>query len=500
MVFSTIYFTFLFLPILLGVYFLAKERYRNGILLVASIFFYAYGEPKFVFVMLLSILMNYLFALGIGAERKKLVQTELQEHSDSADADCKTSVALKSSSSMKLLLVLDIACNLSIFFIFKYLDFAIGTINALAGVDFPLKNIALPIGISFFTFQALSYVIDVYRGDAAPQKNLGKVALYISLFPQLIAGPIVRYKEVAAQIDHRTVTFEDFGYGVKRFILGFGKKVLIANNMALIAEPIYGVQEPGMYPIALLWLGMITYGIQIYFDFSGYSDMAIGLGRMFGFRFEENFNYPYISKSFSEFWRRWHMSLGRWFRDYVYIPLGGSRKGTGRQVFNLFIVWLLTGIWHGANWTYIVWALSFFVGQMLEKFLVKPEKRKNPLITVLWTFVTLFGITFLWGIFTAKDLPSGLHYCACLLGIGTADIGLRSPLMIKNLQEYWFFLLTGVLFCTPIIPALDRLTDRSAFLKKAKTVVVPVGYLFIFLWAVSYLLLGAHNPFIYFNF
>ena len=485
MVFSTIYFTFLFLPILLGVYFLAKERYRNAILLVASIFFYAYGEPKFVFVMLLSILMNYLFALGIGATRRK------------CGADGET---VKPDSTMKLLLIADITANLSIFFIFKYLDFTIGTINALAGVDFPLKNIALPIGISFFTFQALSYVIDVYRGDAVAQKNLGKVALYIALFPQLIAGPIVRYKEIEAQIDHRTVTFEDFGYGVKRFILGFGKKVLIANNMALIAEPIYNVAEPAMYPIALLWLGMIAYGLQIFFDFSGYSDMAIGLGRMFGFKFEENFNYPYISKSCTEFWRRWHMSLQRWFRDYVYFPLGGSRKGPARQVWNLFIVWILTGIWHGANWTYIAWAMLMFALQIIEKFVVKTEERKKWWITLLWWGVWVFALNYIWGIFTAKDLTSGIHYCACLIGIGTEDIGLRSPLLIKNLQEYWFFLLMGVLFSFPIIPALDRLTDRKVFLKKAKTVVVPIGYFLIFLWAVSYLLLGAHNPFIYFNF
>lgn len=468
MVFSTIYFTFLFLPILLVVYFLTKERFRNYILLAASIFFYAYGEPKFVFVMLLSIVFNYLFALLVERAR--------------------------------IFLVLDIALNLSVFFIFKYLDFAIETVNGLSGADFPLKNIALPIGISFFTFQALSYVIDVYRGDARAERNIFKVALYISLFPQLIAGPIVRYKEVASQIDHRSITAEDFGYGVKRFILGFAKKVLIANNMAMVSESILYVAEPAAYPIMLLWLGVISYGLQIFFDFSGYSDMAIGLGRMFGFRFEENFNYPFISKSFSEFWRRWHMSLGRWFRDYVYIPLGGSRKGTARQVLNLFIVWLLTGIWHGANWTYIVWALSFFVGQMLEKFLVKPEKRKNPVITVLWMIVTLLGVTWLWSIFTATDLSSGLHYGLCLLGVGTEDIGLRSPYVIRYLQEYWFFFVIGILFCLPVAPALDRLTERVGALKRIKNIAVPIGYVVVFFWAVSYLLLGAHNPFIYFNF
>lgn len=479
MVFSTIYFTFFFLPILLLIYFLAKERYRNYILLGASILFYAYGEPKFVFVMLLSIGLNYFFALLIGKERKK---------------------SGEKTRAMKALLILTIAANLGIFFIFKYLDFAIETIDLLTGADFPLKNIALPIGISFFTFQALSYVIDVYRGDAEAQRNLFKVALYIALFPQLIAGPIVRYKEVAAQIDHRTVTLDDFGIGVKRFILGFAKKVLIANNMAIVAESIYNLEEPGLYPISLLWMGVISYGIQIYFDFSGYSDMAIGLGRMFGFRFEENFNYPYISKSYTEFWRRWHMSLGRWFRDYVYIPLGGSRKGVPRQVLNLFLVWLLTGIWHGANFTYIVWALSYFAFQMIEKFLVKPEQRKKLLLTVLWTIVTLFGVTFLWGIFTAKDLPSGINYCLCLIGVNAKNLGLRSPIVIRNLREYWFFYVAGILFSTPLMPFLNRLTDRSERLKKIKTVAVPIGYMAIFFWAVSYLLLGAHNPFIYFNF
>lgn len=480
MVFSSIYFTFLFLPILLGVYFLSAEKYRNYILLGASILFYAYGEPKFVFVMLLSIGINYLFALLIGREKEKAGGTP--------------------SRGMKALLATDIALNLGIFFIFKYLDFAITTVNRISGLSLPLYNIALPIGISFFTFQALSYVIDVYRGDALPQKNIFKVALYISLFPQLIAGPIVRYKEVAEQIDHRRVTLSGFGYGIKRFILGFAKKVLIANNMAIVAESIYSVEEPGLYPISLLWMGVISYGIQIFFDFSGYSDMAIGLGQMFGFRFEENFNYPYISKSFTEFWRRWHISLGRWFRDYVYIPLGGSRKGTARQVLNLFLVWLLTGIWHGANFTYIVWALSYFVFQMIEKFFVKPEKRKNPVIRVLWMIVTLFGVTFLWGIFTAQDLPSGINYCLCLIGVNAKNPGLRSPIVIRNLQEYWFFYVIGILFSTPIVPWLSKLTDKREGLRKVKTVLVPVSYMVIFFWAVSYLLLGAHNPFIYFNF
>ncbi len=474
MLFSSLSFLFIFLPVTLIGYYLSPKRLRVSFLLLASLLFYAMGEPVYVLLMIGSILANW--GIGLAMDRWPARKGRW--------------------------LRVSILLNLSLLLVFKYAGLFHDTLSALfpALVGKRSFSIRLPIGISFFTFQALSYVIDVYRGDALPQKNIFKVALYISLFPQLIAGPIVRYKEVAEQIDHRRVTLSGFGYGVKRFILGFAKKVLIANNMAIVAESIYSVEEPGLYPISLLWMGVISYGIQIFFDFSGYSDMAIGLGQMFGFRFEENFNYPYISKSFTEFWRRWHISLGRWFRDYVYIPLGGSRKGTARQVLNLFLVWLLTGIWHGANFTYIVWALSYFIFQMIEKFFVKPEKRKNPVIRVLWMIVTLFGVTFLWGIFTAQDLPSGINYCLCLIGVNAKNPGLRSPIVIRNLQEYWFFYVIGILFSTPIVPWLSKLTDKREGLRKVKTVLVPVSYMVIFFWAVSYLLLGAHNPFIYFNF
>lgn len=322
MVFSSTLFTFGFLPIVILVYYLAKERYRNYILLAASLFFYSCGEPQFIVIMLISITVNYLLALGI-------------DHFEHV-------------TTRRLLLVAAIIENLGILYVFKYLDFSINIINRMFYAKIALPGITLPIGISFFTFQTMSYVIDVYRKKVDVQKNIFYVALYISFFPQLIAGPIVRYATIAEQIEKRTTSLEKFGEGARRFMLGFCKKVILANNLALVAEiPFSSASEEIVtYSAAMLWLGSISYTLQIFYDFSGYSDMAIGLGKMFGFTFEENFNYPYISKSVTEFWRRWHISLGQWFRDYVYIPLGGSRVGTCRHIFNLLVVWLLTGLWH----------------------------------------------------------------------------------------------------------------------------------------------------------
>lgn len=475
MVFSSTLFTFGFLPIVILVYYLAKERYRNYILLAASLFFYSCGEPQFIVIMLISIAVNYLLALGI-------------DHFEHV-------------TTRRLLLVAAIIENLGILYVFKYLDFSINIINRMFYAKIALPGITLPIGISFFTFQTMSYVIDVYRKKVDVQKNIFYVALYISFFPQLIAGPIVRYATIAEQIEKRTTSLEKFGEGARRFMLGFCKKVILANNLALVAEiPFSSASEEIVtYSAAMLWLGSISYTLQIFYDFSGYSDMAIGLGKMFGFTFEENFNYPYISKSVTEFWRRWHISLGQWFRDYVYIPLGGSRVGTCRHIFNLLVVWLLTGLWHGANDTFVAWGLGYFILLVIEKYLIKPESRKWKPVQILWQIVTLVCVNFGWVIFNASGIKFGINYCLGMIGFFGNGFAIDAE-VLRLCREYGFYIVAGILFSTPLMKWLGQKFDRVMWIKSAKTIVLPLGYMIIFLWAVSFLILGAHNPFIYFNF
>ncbi len=473
MVFSSTVFTFLFLPVVLALYYLAKERYRNAILLAASILFYAYGEPYFVFIMLASVLLNYLFALWIDKHR--------------------------GTRKASVILAADVILNLGILFVFKYLDFSIRVIDSVFKRDLAPIGIALPIGISFFTFQAMSYVIDVYRGTAAVQKNPLNVALYISFFPQLIAGPIVRYNTIAEQIQKRTCSLEKFGEGAKRFMTGFGKKVILANNLALVAEEAFRQTDFASGTLAYSWLGAIAFSLQIFYDFSGYSDMAIGLGKMFGFEFLENFDYPYISASVTEFWRRWHMSLGQWFRDYVYIPLGGSRKGTGRTIRNLLIVWLLTGIWHGANYTFIFWGLAYYVLLLVEKYVIRPGKR-GKVIRVFWRIVTLLCVNFLWVLFNSPSMNYAMNYLLSMAGWFRTPLGLTAPAVLRIFREYGIYYLLGILFAMPV---WKKLEGKLAASKKGCAVlsyVFPVLYMLMFLWAVSFLILGAHNPFIYFNF
>lgn len=345
MLFASTTFLFLFLPAVLIIYYglLRKSLLlKNLFLTIVSLLFYAWGEPKFVIVMLLSITANWFFGVGVA----KYMETNRK--------------------LAKAVVAAAVVLNLSTLFVFKYLSFTAGVVSDIFGINSPVGQIALPIGISFFTFQAMSYVIDVYRGQGTYQKNIINVGLYIACFPQLIAGPIVRYETVAYEIENRKETVDDLLDGFARFVVGMSKKVLIANNLAVCADSIFGAV--GDLTVAASWLGAVCYAFQIFFDFSGYSDMAIGLGRMFGFHYLENFNYPYISRSITEFWRRWHISLGTWFRDYVYIPLGGNRGSKLRMVFNIFMVWLLTGIWHGANWTFLIWGLMYFVLLIVEKF------------------------------------------------------------------------------------------------------------------------------------
>ena len=347
MVFSSLLFLFRFLPAVLILYYIAPRKLRNVILLLFSLFFYAWGEPKYVFLMLFTITMDFFIGKGIDKAKKEGNQKKA-----------------------KRFLMTSILVDLSILGFFKYADFLIGTVNTLTGAGIPLLGIPLPIGISFFTFQTMSYTIDVYKGSTEVQKNWIKYGTYVSMFPQLIAGPIVQYKTIAEQMEHRKENTSDFSEGIHRFMIGLGKKVLIANNIGALWDAIAVLPVDGL-AAGTAWLGALAYTFQIYFDFSGYSDMAIGLGKMFGFHFLENFNYPYISKSITEFWRRWHISLSSWFKEYVYIPLGGNRCKIAKQIRNILVVWMLTGIWHGANWNYVLWGCYYGALLLIEKLNAK---------------------------------------------------------------------------------------------------------------------------------
>lgn len=471
MIFSSTVFTFVFLPIVLLIYYLAKDEYKNLVLLVVSLIFYSYGEPKNIVIMMLSVFWNWGMALLISHfQQEKAIQIQ------------------------KIILLVAILGNLFVLYIFKYLDFSITVVNGIFGLDLRIFDIALPIGISFYTFQAISYVIDVYRKDGEMQKSLLNVGLYIAFFPQLVAGPIVRYSSFATQLRVRRVTAEKFEQGVKRFLLGFMKKILLANNIALVAEEIFHSTENHILPIGVAWIGAISYTLQIYYDFSGYSDMAIGLGKMFGFDFQENFNYPYIASSITDFWRRWHISLSQWFRDYVYIPLGGSRVSAGRHIINLFMVWLLTGIWHGANYTFVLWGLIYFVFLLLEKYITKPEKR-NIFVRVVWRICTLGIIVIAWVFFYSESLSAGVTYCMSMFGL------MNNPLWsIENqftIQNNIVFVLAGLIFCIPTAPWISgKIGNNNRVLEILSNTLYILG----FIWSISYLVLGAHNPFIYYNF
>lgn len=471
MLFSSLTFLLCFLPCTLLVYYILLQKNRrlqNYFLFAASLFFYGWGEPWFVFVMMGSIVANWGFGL------------------------------LTERYHKRWLIVAMLAVNLGIIFIFKYLMFTLTNINLVFQSNITVKEILLPIGISFFTFQAISYVLDIYRGKAGAQRNLLNVGLYISFFPQLIAGPIIRYETVALQIQNRVESWDLFSDGVRRFLLGFGKKILIANNMAIVADHCFRIVGEGNGTTALAWMGALAYTFQIFFDFSGYSDMAIGLGRMFGFQFPENFNYPYISKSASEFWRRWHISLGTWFRDYVYIPLGGSREGKGRTLFNLFIVWLLTGFWHGANWTFICWGLLWCFFIIIEKMLGFEKKsyfrplgntsNSRKLISAVKHLYLLLLVMVGWVLFRSETIGDAINYLNVMGGIGGQPISdIRT---LAWLKEYGWFFLAGGVFSIP----------WGNYFKRIPYPVYASLLLLGFLVAFSYLVKGAHNPFIYFNF
>jgi D-alanyl-lipoteichoic acid acyltransferase DltB (MBOAT superfamily) len=473
MVFSSVAFLTFFLPGLLIVYFATPKRFtgvRNAVLLVFSLAFYGFGGPKFLLLMLLSIAVNYVCGLLAGSSAKR----------GRRFAVCAAAVT-----------------GLGLLAYFKYAGFFAEILVSL-GAGIPVPAVALPIGISFFTFQGLSYVIDVYRGDAEAQKNPANVALYIALFPQLVAGPIVRYTTVAREIREREVSLGDFSGGVIRFLFGFAKKMLLANAMGEIADKIFGLSPAGL-PASLAWTGAIAYTFQIYFDFSAYSDMAIGLGRMFGFRFLENFNYPYISKSITEFWRRWHISLSTWFRDYVYIPLGGSRRSAGRHIFNIFLVWLLTGFWHGAAWNFIVWGLYFCALLLGEKYLWRGFLEKAPAAAL--HIYTLVLVILSWVIFRAPDMQAAAGYIAALFGAYGGDAYRLGA--VYYIREYLPEFAACVLASLPVRDLLRKRLERGGARGLSGALLVwgpKLSAALLFAAAYMKLVSGSFNPFIYFKF
>ncbi|QSX06176.1 MBOAT family protein [Sedimentibacter sp. zth1] len=474
MLFSSSIFIFLFLPCVLFIYFvfLRSIKSRNIFLLFSSLMFYAWGEPKFVFIMLLSILANYIFGLLINEYRNHNILS-------------------------KIILTTMVVFNLSIIFIYKYLMFFMNNINNIFNLEINVPSITLPIGISFFTFQAISYVVDIYRKDGQVQKNPLNVGLYISFFPQLIAGPIVRYQTVAKQISNRKETFKGFSDGVCRFIVGMCKKVLLANTFAIFADKAFNSNLSSM-SVAMAWLGALSYTFQIYYDFSGYSDMAIGLGKMFGFNFNENFNYPYISRSISEFWRRWHISLGTWFKDYVYIPLGGSRVShKSRLIFNLFTVWILTGIWHGANWTFIIWGLYYFILLSIEKLFDFENKFKNiKYIKWLYTFV---AVMLGWVLFRSNDINSAFIYIKAMLGLNNNLITDNFlPSVFEGSITFFIIAIIGSFPITRLIK--NQITAKNLNNNFFFNLVYTVSFLLLYIISLSYIVKGTYNPFIYFNF
>ena len=466
MVFSSTIFIFFFLPLVFLCYFLAPKKIKNYILLLFSLIFYIFGGPKFLLVLLLVVLIDYIGAILITKTNKK-----------------------------KLFLIITITLNIATLFYFKYTGFFIENLDNIFTLNITIPDIILPIGISFYTFQAMSYVIDVYRKRVNLQKNYLILLLYVSLFPQLVAGPIVRYETIEKQLSSRKTTFEDIEYGIRRFILGLSKKVIIANQMGALADTIFSSSDIST-PVA--WLGAFAYMFQIYFDFSAYSDMAIGLGRIFGFKFLENFNFPYISKSITEFWRRWHISLSTWFKDYVYIPLGGNRKGVKRQILNLLIVWALTGFWHGAEWNFIIWGLYYFVFLMLEKFVFNKVLEKTP--TVLRHIYTLFIILIGWVIFRCDSLSSLKQVFTSMFTLNINEFSLNE--LLVYLETYFIYFILAIIFSMPVYyQIVDKVKNmKNGKLKLSLNILHYTSLIIIFIITIMFLAYSSYNPFIYFRF
>ena len=462
MLFSSIPFLFYFLPAVLLLYFLVPTKLKNAVLLAFSLVFYAWGEPKYVFLMIATICLFFFCGIAIGKANSQKMK--------------------------KLWLTVSVVISLALLAVFKYADFGVSSVNAALGTSIPLLKLALPIGISFYTFQCLSYTIDVYRGEAQVQRNIVSFGAYVSLFPQLIAGPIVRYVDVARELDSRTHSWDDIALGLRRFLIGLAKKILIADRFAVLLNVF---RDSGSQSVLFYWMYAIAFTLHIYFDFSGYSDMAIGLGRIFGFHFIENFNYPYMSKSIGEFWRRWHMSLGSWFRDYVYIPLGGNRVKPARWVFNTLVVWMLTGLWHGAAWNFVLWGLLYAVFLMIEKW-GKPVIEKLP--GFIRRFYVLLVVCLGFVLFNAVDFTQALSDIKGLFGM--LNIPLVTTETLYYLRSYGVLFILGFIGATPLMKKLGSKLEKTT----AGAILEPVLLIALLLVCTAYLVDGSFSPFLYFRF
>ena len=466
MLFSSIPFLYYFLPSVLILFLLAPKKLKNTVLLISSLVFYGWGEPKYVIMMVASIIIGFISGLLIEATNEK--------------------------SKKKLILTINLIINLGFLGFFKYSNFFIENFNNLTGLSLNLLNVALPIGISFYTFQILSYAVDVYRGTVKAQKNLINLATYITMFPQLIAGPIVRYTDVVESLDERIINFEKISCGVRRFIVGLSKKVLLANALGELCVTFKASEDKSLL---FYWLYAISFCLQVYFDFSGYSDMAIGLGKILGFEFMENFNFPFISKSVAEFWRRWHISLGSWFRDYVYIPLGGNRVKKSRWIFNILVVWFLTGFWHGAAWNFIIWGLYFVIFLVLEKTVIGKFITKTPVLNRVYT---LFFIIISFVIFDAVNMGEAFTYIKAMLGF--SGVPLVSTEFIYYLKEYAVILALGIVGATPLVKKVaTKLTEING-VKVVVGILEPIILIVLLVLVTAYLVDGSFNPFLYFRF
>ena len=466
MLFSSIPFLFFFLTAIIALYYAVPFKLKNTVLLLFSLFFYAWGGVKYAGLMIIAIILGYIFGLLIEKfrENKKIA---------------------------KIFVGLAVACIISFMLYFKYMDFFIDNFNKLLGTEIPLLKIVLPIGISFYTFQIISYVVDVYRGEKA-QKNPINLAAYVAMFPQLIAGPIVRYHDVALELEQRTHSIEKISAGVRRFVIGLAKKVLIANSMYDLSEIMYAAEEK---TVLMYWIYAISVALYIYFDFSGYSDMAIGLGKVFGFHFLENFNYPFISKSATEFWRRWHMSLGSWFRDYLYIPLGGNRVSKGRHIINIFAVWLFTGFWHGASWNFILWGVFFGVLLLIEKFWLLKSLNKSVVLSRVYILLAAL-LSFV--VFQIPTLPEAFSYIGGMFGAG--GIAFSSAETLYHLKSYAVLLIMAIVGATPVVKTLAIKFSESKKLGKIANVIEPVMIAVLLIVVTAFLVDSSSNPFLYFRF
>lgn len=468
MVFSSVVFLYIFLPIMLLIYFIVPSKFKNAVMILASLIFFAWGEIRYILIMLILAIMDF----WCGQKINKYFEDKKKR---------------------RLYLFIDVGVNLFILFFFKYADFIITNINTITNLNIPLLNIPLPIGVSFNTFQSLSYIIDVYRGTVKCEKSFYNYLAYTTLFPQIIAGPIVRYETVDEELEVKNISLNNFVSGMKRFIIGLGKKVLIANNVGVLWHLIE-TSTYGSMSTLLSWVGIIAFALQIYFDFSGYSDMAIGLAEIFGMKFDENFNYPYISKSITEFWRRWHITLGSWFRDYIYIPLGGNKKGFPKQIRNILIVWFLTGAWHGASWNFILWGVFFGIILIIEKlFLLKVLEKCGKIIPHIYAMLL---VLISWVIFAFEDLKVVGNYIMTMFNIGNNQ--LINNEAIYYLKNYFLIIIIGIILSTPLPKMLlDKLESKKSNIISICTSLI---YIAILLLSTASLVSDSYNPFLYFRF